>query len=112
MIISVPPKANRPRKANAHYAHFSNLKIIGIGLIVFLGFLFSSPNFMDERTRFHSRIFPGGQLNLGLDLQGGSHLLLEVDTGVVQSERVEEIVLMFVRLCAGANRIYGPWPPA
>ena len=29
---------------------------------------------------------------MGLDLQGGSHLLLEVDTGVVQSERVEEIV--------------------
>ncbi|MEC7594263.1 MAG: protein translocase subunit SecD, partial [Pseudomonadota bacterium] len=73
--------------------HFSNLKIIGIGLIVFLGFLFSSPNFMDERTRLQLPGFlPGGQLNLGLDLQGGSHLLLEVDTGVVQSERVEEIV--------------------
>ena len=73
--------------------HFSNLKIIGIGLIVFLGFLFSSPNFMDERTRLSLPGFlPGGQLNLGLDLQGGSHLLLEVDTGVVQSERVEEIV--------------------
>ena len=73
--------------------HFSNLKIIGIGLIVFLGFLFSSPNFMDERTRLSlPRFLPGGQLNLGLDLQGGSHLLLEVDTGVVQSDRVEEIV--------------------
>ena len=73
--------------------HFSNLKIIGIGLAIFLGFLFSSPNFMSERTRLSLPGFlPGGQLNLGLDLQGGSHLLLEVDTGVVQQERVEEVV--------------------
>jgi preprotein translocase subunit SecD len=73
--------------------HFSNLKIIGIGLVVLLGFLFSSPNFMDERTRLSLPGFlPNGQLNLGLDLQGGSHLLLEVDTDVVQRERVEEVV--------------------
>ena len=73
--------------------HFSNLKIIGIGLAIFLGFLFSSPNFMSERTLLSLPGFlPSGQLNLGLDLQGGSHLLLEVDTGVVQQERVEEVV--------------------
>ena len=58
--------------------HFSNLKIIGIGLIVFLGFLFSSPNFMDERVRLSLPGFlPGGQLNLGLDLQGGEFLCQE-----------------------------------
>ena len=73
--------------------HFSNLKIIGIGLVVLLGFLFSSPNFMGEKTRLSLPGFlPNGQLNLGLDLQGGSHLLLEVDTDVVQRERVEEVV--------------------
>ena len=66
--------------------HFSNLKIIGIGLAIFLGFLFSSPNFMSERTRLSLPGFlPGGQLNLGLDLQGGSHLLLEVDTYIALS---------------------------
>ena len=65
--------------------HFSNLKVGGIVLVVFMGLLFSSPNFMDERTRLSLPGFlPSGQLNLGLDLQGGSHLLLEVDTDVVQ----------------------------
>ncbi len=73
--------------------HFSNLKVGGIVLVVFMGLLFSSTNFMDERTRLSLPGFlPSGQLNLGLDLQGGSHLLLEVDTDVVQQERIEELV--------------------
>ena len=32
------------------------------------------------------------QVNLGLDLQGGSHLLLEVDTRAVLKERSEYLV--------------------
>jgi preprotein translocase subunit SecD len=35
---------------------------------------------------------PHEQINLGLDLQGGSHLLLEVDLGAVIEERLEALV--------------------
>ena len=61
--------------------HFSNFKITGIALLLLLGVLFALPNFMREETRLSlPGIIPSGTLNLGLDLQGGSHLLLSVDT--------------------------------
>ena len=34
---------------------------------------------------------PGKQINLGLDLQGGSHLLLRVDIDAVRKERLENL---------------------
>ena len=44
---------------------------------------------MREETRLSlPGIIPSGTLNLGLDLQGGSHLLLAVDTDTVQRERL------------------------
>jgi SecD/SecF fusion protein len=35
---------------------------------------------------------PKNQVNLGLDLQGGSHLLLEVDLNALEAERLESLV--------------------
>jgi protein-export membrane protein SecD len=73
--------------------HFSKYKITGIALAVFLGFLFSVPNFLSEDARLSLPAFlPSGKLNLGLDLQGGSHLLLEVDTGSITRERLETLI--------------------
>ncbi len=72
--------------------HFSNFKITGIVLLLLLGVLFAFPNFMREETRLSlPGIIPSGTLNLGLDLQGGSHLLLSVDTDTVQRERLEDL---------------------
>ena len=72
--------------------HFSPLKTAGIALAIFLGFLFSLPNFLSENARLSMPEFlPSGTLNLGLDLQGGSHLLLSVDTDSVQRERLEDL---------------------
>lgn len=85
--------------------HFSRYKIIGIGLVLFLGILFSLPNFMSEKTRLAlPEILPSSTLNLGLDLQGGSHLLLSVDTETVQRERLEDLI-SDVRLALRGERI-------
>ena len=58
--------------------------MIGVmGLIYALPNLISSDNF----TEF----LPGKKINLGLDLQGGSHLLLRVDIEAVRKERLENL---------------------
>ncbi|NIJ36175.1 preprotein translocase subunit SecD [Sphingopyxis panaciterrae] len=58
---------------------FPRWKTIGISIILLLGILFSIPSFLPQKT-FDS--LPGiaqTKVNLGLDLAGGSHLLLEAD---------------------------------
>ena len=85
--------------------HFSNFKITGIALLLLLGVLFALPNFMREETRLSlPGIIPSGTLNLGLDLQGGSHLLLAVDTDTVQRERLEDLT-SDIRLALRGERI-------
>ena len=85
--------------------HFSNFKITGIVLLLLLGLLFALPNFMREETRLSlPGIIPSGTLNLGLDLQGGSHLLLSVDTDTVQRERLEDLT-SDIRLTLRGERI-------
>jgi preprotein translocase subunit SecD len=72
---------------------FSNFKISGILLVIFLGFVFSLPNFVSEDTRSSwPDALPHNALNLGLDLRGGSHLLLAVDTDTVTREKLEALV--------------------
>lgn len=85
--------------------HFSRIKIAGIALALFLGALFSLPNFLSEKTRLSlPELMPSSALNLGLDLQGGSHLLLSVDTASVQRERLEDLI-SDVRLALRGERI-------
>ncbi len=58
---------------------FPRWKTIGISIILLLGILFAIPTFLPQKT-FDS--LPGLaqiKVNLGLDLAGGSHLLLEAD---------------------------------
>lgn len=72
---------------------FSRLSVAGIVLAVLLGFVFSMPNLIDAKTRLALPDFlPTGTLNLGLDLQGGSHLLLDVDTGATKRERLDALI--------------------
>lgn len=73
--------------------YFSPLKIAGLVLAIIVGALFAAPNFMGEKTRLSLPDFlPSGQLNLGLDLRGGSHLLLDVDTNAVVRERLDTLI--------------------
>ncbi|MEZ5893371.1 MAG: protein translocase subunit SecD [Parvularculaceae bacterium] len=72
---------------------FSRLQSIGIALIMLLGALFAAPNLMPESVRASlPGIFPKGTINLGLDLQGGSHLLLSVDTKKVVDDRMKAMM--------------------
>ena len=69
--------------------YFSRWKIITIIAICLLGILFAVPNFL---TRDQLKAWPEalrGQMVLGLDLQGGANLLLEVDTKALIKDRVE-----------------------
>ncbi len=70
--------------------HFSRFKTTLILLVCGLGVVFTLPNFID-RSAVPSWL-PHKTVHLGLDLQGGSYLLLEVDMDAVVRERLENAV--------------------
>ena len=55
--------------------YFSKLKIVTIYFIIVILSIFSFSNIIHDK----SSIIFSKKVNLGLDLQGGSYLLLEVD---------------------------------
>ncbi|MCE2510927.1 MAG: protein translocase subunit SecD [Alphaproteobacteria bacterium] len=73
--------------------YFAKWKIILILVVCFFGFAFASPNLLREGTLDGLPDWlPHKSINLGLDLQGGSHLLLEVEVDAVIKERLESLV--------------------
>jgi len=73
--------------------YFARWKIVLITIVCVAGILFSLPNFFSEdATRGLPEWLPHKQVNLGLDLQGGAHLLLEVELEAVINERLELLV--------------------
>lgn len=61
--------------------HFPRWKILSIVGICLLGFLFTLPNvFSKDTVKDWPRWLPHHQMPLGLDLQGGAHLLLGADS--------------------------------
>jgi preprotein translocase subunit SecD len=73
--------------------HIAKWKVIVVVVVCAFGVLFSIPNFLSRET---ADALPGWlphqQISLGLDLQGGSHLLLEVDVASVIRERQDTLV--------------------
>ncbi len=60
--------------------HFERWKIFAILATIFVGFLFALPNFVSKETlESWPGFLPKRQMPLGLDLQGGAHLLLALD---------------------------------
>ena len=77
--------------------HIARWKIILVVAVCALGLLYSLPNIVGGGARdFMAQklpaFLPNKTVNLGLDLQGGSHLLLEVDLSTVIKERSEALV--------------------
>nr|WP_295111851.1 protein translocase subunit SecD [uncultured Caulobacter sp.] len=71
----------------------SRWKIIAVTLSVIFGILFSLPNVLPQKTLdAMPGWLPRQKLNLGLDLQGGSYLLYEVDTEALHRERLSNLV--------------------
>lgn len=74
--------------------HIQRWKIVLVIVLSFLGVAYAMPNllpagqvtYLQENT---PSWFPQNTINLGLDLQGGSHLLLQVDTDYILKERIE-----------------------
>jgi protein-export membrane protein SecD/preprotein translocase SecF subunit len=79
-----------------YFARWKALAIIGVCL---LGVLISVPNLLPRE------VLPSWarQISLGLDLRGGSYLLLEVDTSAMVRERLETLVDTVRRGTAQAN---------
>ena len=73
--------------------YFAKWKIVFVLIVCALGFAFSTPNFVNEKSAQGLPAWlPHKQVSLGLDLQGGSHLLLEVDVNAVIREQLESMV--------------------
>ena len=65
---------------------WKKLLVVAIAL---LGVVYALPNVMGNNNSV--AFLPGKKINLGLDLQGGSHLLLRVDIDAVKKERLENL---------------------
>ena len=68
--------------------YFSNLKLIVIYFIIVLLTLFSFLNFIETEKTFLNK-----KVNLGLDLQGGSYLLLEVNSDPLINQKLQNKLL-------------------
>ncbi|HRO34504.1 MAG TPA: protein translocase subunit SecD, partial [Brevundimonas sp.] len=67
----------------------SRWKVVLVGLSLVLGLLLAYPNVLSPEQRASlPGWLPKNALNLGLDLQGGSHLLLEVDVPAMREKRI------------------------
>ncbi len=65
--------------------YFSKFKLVLIYFVIFFLSIFSFANFFDNEENF----LLSKKVNLGLDLQGGSYLLLEVDSNPVLKQKLQ-----------------------
>lgn len=77
--------------------HISRWKTIFIIAVCLLGFAYSAPNLLDKdaRVQWQASVpswLPSKTVNLGLDLQGGSQILLQVDVAYAIHNRSESLV--------------------
>jgi preprotein translocase subunit SecD len=69
--------------------HFSRWRVIAILVVCLAGLLFALPNFFSrEQVAEWPRFLPKAQIPLGLDLQGGAHLLLAMDSEQLRKDWV------------------------
>jgi preprotein translocase subunit SecD len=71
----------------------SRWKFVVVAASIIFGLLFAVPNVLPASVRDAMPGFlPHKTLNLGLDLQGGSYLLLEVDTAALRKEKATNLL--------------------
>jgi len=71
--------------------HFARWKVVATLLTAFVICLFAVPNFFSEARLKSLPTWAQRHMVLGLDLQGGSHILLEVDANYVRKEKAEQL---------------------
>ena len=87
---------------------FPRWKMWLVSLTLIVGIWYAIPSFLPERAAQQLPAWMAPQLNLGLDLAGGSELLLEAQTGDVGRQRLEameEIVTREMRNASPRIRI-------
>lgn len=73
--------------------HFSRWKTAFIWLVVLISVLIASPNlFTDKQLEGMPNWYKDNKVTLGLDLQGGSHIMLKIERSDIVKERLETIV--------------------
>ena len=73
--------------------YFSRWKTVLIWLTVLVGVVFALPNLLSRQTLDQLPGFlPKDQLTLGLDLQGGSYILLEIDKKSLKDDRLRTLL--------------------
>ena len=87
--------------------YFTRWRATAIVATALLVCLCAVPNFIDEKTVQSWPKWAQRHVVLGLDLQGGSHILLEVDTNAVRKEKVEAL-RDDVRRVVRENRLGSP----
>ena len=71
---------------------FPRWKVWAVSLLCLVGIALAVPSFLPEATVAKWPSFvPSSRINLGLDLAGGSHLLLEGDTSDVAKQRLDQM---------------------
>ena len=71
--------------------YISRWKAAAILLTAFICCLFAVPNFFPEKTVQRWPAWAQRHIVLGLDLQGGSHILLQVDTNDVRRQKLQAL---------------------
>jgi protein-export membrane protein SecD len=72
--------------------HLSRWKVVLLALSLLFGLLFAFPNVLTPAQRAAlPGWLPSSGVNLGLDLQGGSYLLLEVDVPAMREKRLTNL---------------------
>jgi preprotein translocase subunit SecD len=71
--------------------YFTRWKALAIVLTALVVCLFAVPNFLPDKLVQSWPKWAQRHIVLGLDLQGGSHILLEVDTNAVRKEKLETL---------------------
>ena len=73
--------------------NFSKINILIIYFLFFFVAIFSFLNFQDDNSKFIEK-----KINLGLDLQGGSYLLLEINSDSLVQEKIQSKVIPIKKL--------------
>ena len=69
--------------------YFSKLRITFVSLVTLFFILVTATNFQESENRLISK-----KINLGLDLQGGSYLLLEIDNGPIEVQKLQNTITL------------------
>ena len=80
--------------------YFSKIRIISVFLFTFILSYFALSNFIKFDDNFFSK-----NINLGLDLQGGSYLLLEIDNKPVVTLKLQSKIVEFKKFFKDQNLI-------